>query len=214
LKRDKTKGASEQRIPVGLNAIPKKERRKLKKPKKIPKENPSSRELRQNIKDLKERIYEAQETLRAIKSEIDTLFGNTDRSAKFFTICRTENPYRSLIEQMREGVVILSDDNTIIFCNNGFAQMMRSSIDRIIGKYVHNMIPTTHMIDFEELLGQSRTTHAAVGKEITVEANDHMLIPTHMSANTFEMDNISATFLVLTDLTERMKDKATGKRHA
>ena len=172
----------------------------------MPKENPSKQKLFQRIKELQEHLYEAQGTLRMIKGEVDALIGNTGKGEQVLTISGAENPYRSLIEQMREGVVMLSDDNTIIFCNKGFAQMIKSSVDKIIGKYIHNMIPATHMTDFEELLNQSRTTYAGVGKEITVEAKDHTLVPTHMSVNTLEIENISTTFLVLTDLTQRTDD--------
>lgn len=147
-----------------------------------------------------------------MKSEVDTSFVKISEGEQVFTMSRTENPYRILIEQMQEGVVMLSDDNTIIFCNKGFAQMMRSSIDKIIGKYIHNMIPATEMTDFEKLLNQSRTARTSVGKEISLEANDQKLVRTHMSINTLEMENISITFLVLAKLVEHMEDETTGKQ--
>jgi len=205
------KDATDKHGLTRLKVIPKKERNKLQKVGRTPKKNLSNEELLQQIKKLKEQLCGAQETLRAMKSEVDAVVNRNNEGGQVFNMSEAENPYRLLIDQMKEGVVMLSDDNTIIFCNNGFAKMMRSSIDRIIGKYIQNMIPATHMTDFEEFLNQSRTAHAAVGKEIIVEAIDHTLVPTYMSANTLEIENISATFLVLTDLTERMEDKATGE---
>ena len=80
------------------------------------------------VQELRTQLEEAQETLNAIKrGEIDGLVISTPKGEQVYTITGAEKPYRALIEDMREGAVMLSDDNTVLYCNSGFAKMMKRS---------------------------------------------------------------------------------------
>ena len=77
---------------------------------------------------LKQQLAEAQETLRAIHhGEVDALVVSTPQGPQVYTLTGAETLYRLLIEEMREGAVMLCDDNTILYCNKGFAGMVQAS---------------------------------------------------------------------------------------
>jgi PAS domain-containing protein len=97
-------------------------------------DTPTKRELIQEISDLKSKLTESQETLRAIQSgEIDAIVINTNGVEQIFTLKGAEEPYRILFEQMNEGAITISDDRSILFCNHSFAELVRTPLDKIIG---------------------------------------------------------------------------------
>jgi signal transduction histidine kinase len=159
------------------------------------------------VQELRIQMEEAQETLNAIRrGEVDGLVVSTQKGEQVYTISGAERPYRVLIEEMREGAVMLSSDNTILYCNSGFAKMLNKPIDKIVGRYIQNMVLSTHMTDFEELLTDGRNCKGVMVKEITLQANGDKPVPTLMSINAFKMDNIETTFVVATDLTKHMEE--------
>jgi formate hydrogenlyase transcriptional activator len=63
------------------------------------------------VQELRTQLEEAQETLNAIRrGEVDGLVVSTPKGEQVYTITGAEKPYRALIEDMREGAVMLSDD--------------------------------------------------------------------------------------------------------
>ncbi|MGZ4850811.1 MAG: PAS domain-containing protein, partial [Candidatus Bathyarchaeia archaeon] len=159
-------------------------------------------DLAAEVHELRIQLEETQETLNAIRrGEVDGLVVSTQKGEQVYTISGADRPYRVLIEEMREGAVMLSSDNTILYCNSGFAKMIKCPMEKIVGSCVQNMVLSTHMTDFEELLERGRTGKGIMTKEITLHANDDKLVQTLMSINSFKMDNIETTFLITTDLT-------------
>ena len=138
--------------------------------------------------------------------KIDGLVISTPKGDQVYTITGAEKPYRALIEDMREGAVMLSDDNTVLYCNNGFAKMLKAPMEKIVGVKIETMICPTYIKAFEELLFLGRTRKGAVMKEITLQGKD-ILVPTLMSINSLQSDTIKNTFLVVTDLSEHMDEE-------
>jgi two-component system cell cycle sensor histidine kinase/response regulator CckA len=160
------------------------------------------------VQELRTQLEEAQETLNAIRrGEVDGLVVSTPKGEQVYTISGAERPYRALIEDMREGAVMLSDDNTVLYCNSGFARMMKSSIEKIVGLNTESMVCPTHLLALRKLLTLARAQKSPVTKEITLQANGNILVPTLMSINSFQSDTLNNTFLVVTDLTEHMEEE-------
>ena len=160
------------------------------------------------VEELRGQLAEAQETLKAIhQGEVDALVVSTPEGDKIYTISGAERPYRILIQEMKEGAVILSDDNTILYCNDGFAKMVKSPLDKTIGTNIQKLISKTHIASFEELLAQGRTGKGATTKEITLQATDSALVPTQISINSLRMDNLLSPFLIVADLTQHMEEE-------
>ena len=77
------------------------------------------------IEDLRMRLEEAEETLRAIrKGEVDALVVSGPQGDQVYTLKGAEQPYRVYVETMNEGAVTLGPDGTILYCNNRFAELL------------------------------------------------------------------------------------------
>src|SRR5260370_24316694 len=72
--------------------------------------------------DLKARVEEIEETLRAIRmGEVDAVLVSSAQGDQVFTLQGAEHPYRLLVETIEEGAATLSDDGTILYSNKSFA---------------------------------------------------------------------------------------------
>lgn len=164
--------------------------------------------IRQENKELRALLEEAEGTIRAIQNgEVDALVVNTPIGEQIFTINGAEKPYRTIIEEMSEGAIILANENTILYCNKGFAEMMNTSIEKIIGKNFLNMISTNHKSIFKDFLSFVKGEKGKISKEIMLQADDGVIVPTLISANTVIMSNIETCFLIVADLTKHMEEE-------
>ena len=90
-----------------------------------------------DIADLKSRLAEAEDTLRALRSgEVDALVVDGKSGAQVFTLKSAAEPYRLLVEQMREGALTLSLEGVVLYCNEAFADIVGKAAPRIIGSSV------------------------------------------------------------------------------
>ena len=65
----------------------------------------------EQIRSLTERLAEAQETLRAVRSgEIDAFIVQGPEGEQVYALRSAEQPYRNLVEDMLEGAAILTTD--------------------------------------------------------------------------------------------------------
>jgi hypothetical protein len=71
------------------------------------------------VEEYRRRMEEAEETLRAIRQgKVDALVISGEQGEQVFTLKDADRPYRLMIEEMREGAVILRPDGAIIFANS------------------------------------------------------------------------------------------------
>ena len=97
----------------------------------------TSKDLFAENQELHAQLEEAQETLRAIKrGEVDGLVVSTPEGEQVYTINERRKTLPNSDREMKEGAVMLSDDNTILYCNNGFAYMIKWSMEKIVGSNI------------------------------------------------------------------------------
>ena len=156
---------------------------------------------------LHEQLAEAHETLRAIHhGEVDALVVTTPQGPQIYTLSGAETPYRILIEEMREGAVMLSDNNTILYCNRGFSQMVQVPLDKLVGSSIENVVAGEHVENLRNILVACRSGKVTVSKAITFQASQNKIVPTVVSANSVTTNNTTTTFIVVTDLSQHMEE--------
>ena len=101
------------------------------------------RETRQPdlVEDLKARVAELEETLRAIHmGEVDAVLVSSSHGDQVFTLQGAEHPYRLLVETIEEGAATLSDDGTVLYSNKSFAAFFGVPLEKFIGAPLHNFV--------------------------------------------------------------------------
>ncbi|VVB94351.1 Methyl sulfide methyltransferase-associated sensor [uncultured archaeon] len=143
---------------------------------------------------------------------MDALVVSTPQGDQVYTLKGAERPYRVLMEKMKEGAVTLSEDNTIFYCNQGFADMLRKPLEKMIGIGISQFVSSRDRPFFNELLQRGRAGSSK--GEVTFLAGDGTVVPVHLSVNTMLLDGLSAAYLVATDITERKRaEEALQKAH-
>lgn len=167
-------------------------------------DEPRSRdELLSQIEKLKEQLTEAEATLQAIRSgEVDALVVTGEEGEKVFTLKGAEHPYRILVEEMNEGAVTLASDHTILFCNKGFARILQTSLEKVIGNSILDFIDPDSTTQFLTILKNTKLTKEGNIIYLTLGG---IRIPTFISFNSMRIENEQIPYLVVTDLTDYRK---------
>ena len=170
--------------------------------------NKSDRTRKQLLDELQEltaRMMEAEETLRAILSgEVDGLVVSTAEGDRVFTLSGAEHPYRVMVETMNEGAATLASDATILFCNQRFADILKGSLEKIIGSSISQYISSTDLPLFKALVERGLKGNSK--GELAVQAGGENSVPVFLSISTLQHTDIpGAVCIVMVDITERKK---------
>src|SRR6185436_17336139 len=101
------------------------------------------------------RLAEAEDVLRAIRhGEIDALVVEAPGGNQVYTLHSAEEPYRTLVEQMQEGAVVLTPGGDILYANARFAALVGESLDSVIGSRLTRFVHVFDRQEVEALLSQ------------------------------------------------------------
>ena len=154
------------------------------------------------VKDLRGRLEEAEETLRAIRSgEVDALVVSGPDGERVYTLQGADHPYRALIESMQQGAATLDADGMVLYCNHRFAEMTARPLEKVIGAAVADFLPQALHLRFLDLL--TREKSPANRGEFQFEAPDGSLLPVYLAVSSLPIDGQTSQCLVVTDLTEQ-----------
>jgi PAS domain S-box-containing protein len=162
-------------------------------------------ELLLENEELRARLEEAEETLRAIRNhEVDALMVEGPEGEQVFTLKGAEQPYRIIVEAMGEGAVTIAPDETVLYCNRRFAEIIKRPLHLIIGA----AFPTFIAAGDQPLLKQLLGARDGDRKEMTLETGDGTEIPAYISARMVCLDDRQVVSMVVTDLTSQKEARA------
>jgi len=162
----------------------------------------TSQELEAELKETQLRLEEAEETLRAIQNnEVDALIVDGPQGQQVFTLQGAEQPYRTLMETMSEGALTVAADGTILYCNQRFAEMLKSPLNGIIGSSFQEIMPSGEWQAFKVLLAECRKEGCRGDYHLgTFEGGQ---VPVYISASPLRLQGLEGFCIVATDLTEQ-----------
>lgn len=163
------------------------------------------RELEAENTELRARLEEAEDTLRAIRSgEVDALVVSTADGDRLFTLQGADRSYRTLIEQMNEGALVVDDEGMILYANQRFASMLQVPLEKVIGSSIQGWVAQDEQADLQDLLGIRETETRRL--DITLIGSAACIVPAYLSVNRLPADGLPGTLgIVATDLTERKR---------
>ncbi len=167
--------------------------------------------LLDELQELRSRLMEAEETLRAIQGgEVDGLVVSTAEGDRVFTLSGADHPYRVMVETMNEGAVTLAPEGTILYCNQRFADIVNVSLEKVIGSSIYRYVSSTDLQLFEALI--ERGLKGNSNGELALKAAGEISVPVLLSISGLRnTDMAGAVCAVMVDITERKKMEETLK---
>jgi PAS domain S-box-containing protein len=163
----------------------------------------SSRKASPGIAELRRRLQEAEDTINAIREgHVEALVVSAAEGEQVYTLRTADQPYRLMVEQMREGALTLAADGTILYCNERFAQLMARPPERIAGQPLDEFLhpddgPTLqHVLNSESSRAEVHL-HTAAGADI----------PAQLSSITLNIEGVRTVAVVVTDLTHERTER-------
>ena len=168
--------------------------------------NDPHKELLAENENLRLRLEEAEDTLRAISSgEVDAFVVSGPDGEQVFTLKGAEKPYRILVETMNEGAATLAVDGTILYCNNRLAAMLQVPLEKLLGTQLGSYVAPA---DYPLLIARLGMCSDGCDKDeiimITGEGNSVPVIISYCAPDPSGSQGIS---VVVTDLTQQKRNE-------
>lgn len=164
----------------------------------------SIKSLRKENEELRLRLEEAEETLRAIRSgEVDSLLVKGPDGPRVYALEGVNYSYRVLVEAMSEGAASLNEEGAIVYCNTCFAAMLDAPLEQVMGSSIHEFVPAAHRPTFHALLEQAR--QGASRGELPLRTRKGEERPAFLSFSGIEEGGKRLLGLVATDLREQKR---------
>ena len=157
--------------------------------------------LQTENQELRRRLEEAEETLRAIREgEVDAVVVTGSRGTQIFSLSGAESVYRLIVETMQEATLTVAPEGLILWCNPQFANLLQSPAGQILGKPLQMFVNPDQHPRIDALLEQIRD--APVRERVVFRAADGTPVPAYVDANRLLQPEGTIICLVVSTLTE------------
>jgi PAS domain S-box-containing protein len=161
-------------------------------------------ELLRKNEELRWQLEEAEELISAIRTgAVDALAVQGADGPQIFTLHGADQGYRTLIEQMNEGAMLLSLDATVLYCNACLAGWLQYALEEVMGSVVTSFIPAPFHAYWNELLEQGWAGKSR--GELPLQARDSTLRPFSVSMNRLLFNDTPVLAVIITDLSAQQK---------
>ena len=158
---------------------------------------PKRPQTSRRIRELERRLHEAEETIQAIRDgHVEALVVRTPRGEEIFTLRSADQPYRLMVEQMREGALTLSADGTILYCNNRFAELVAHPPERVSGRLFAEFLAPDDQARLRTML-----VSESFRDELRLLSSIGAMNPAQISSIALRIDDVRTVAVVVTDLT-------------
>ena len=166
--------------------------------------NPDQEQTHDEAAELRSRLAETEETLRAIQEYmVDAFVVNRENRIQVVTLNETEIPYRMMVESMNEGAVTLIPDGTIFYCNSRFGDMVETDCEKLIGTSFRNFLLPEEQSAFESIFKQARREGAR--GEFCLKISNGKCLPVQLSIYLLGTELASGISIIATDISERVQ---------
>jgi PAS domain S-box-containing protein len=171
----------------------------------------STTEQDPRLEDLRARLAEAEETIRAIYSgEIDAVVVNGPAGPRVYALEGADHPYRVMVERMHEGTVTMDHSRVILYSNPQFAAMIGTVSESVTGAEFARFLAPADAALFDALVEAAMAGGHSSG-ELYVRAADGTLIPVRLSVTPLDSAGMQNLCVVVSDLREQRRNEAILK---
>jgi len=160
------------------------------------------------LAELRVRLAEAEETIRAIRSgEVDVVVVTRKQGLQMFTLDGADHAYRVLIESMNEGALTLTADKMILYANQCFARMVKCPLEQVMGGSFRRFLSAEGRATLRPLLQRPAKSGSKI--QLLLKAGDGSQIPVQISIRLLARSGFkhAPIGMVVTDMTAARRNE-------
>lgn len=164
---------------------------------------PTAADLARENEELRQQLREAEELIAAVRTgAVDALAIQGPEGPRIFTLESADHGYRTLVEQMSEGAVLLGTDGCVLYCNAALAKVLGCNLSDMLGHPFTEFIPAKYLAYWSELWQQGWLTQAR-GELPLQNCLDGILRPFSVSMNVLTFSGAPTLAVLLADMSAR-----------
>ena len=161
------------------------------------------RKPRRNFAELETRLREAEDTLDAIRQgHVDALVVQGPEGDQVFTLKGADHRYRQLVETMTEGALLVASDDTIVYANARFAELVGRPLETLVSTRLDMYVAPEQRAVVDAVLRAAAGPAAKAEVELVSTTR---VVPVYLSATLGDAD--SPTCVIVTDLSEMRRNQ-------
>jgi two-component system CheB/CheR fusion protein len=169
-------------------------------------------ELRAVLGELRQRLREPEDIIRALRQgEVDALVVTEPRGERIYSLRSADVLYRGMIENMKEGALVLDRGGVVVYCNAYFAELIEVDRAALLGTSILPSIPEESRPFFQSLqqANQAEVAEGGLrdGGEIVLRSRRGQLVPLFATLNRLEVDEHELFCFILTDLRGQKREQ-------
>ncbi|MGV3590483.1 MAG: ATP-binding protein [Gammaproteobacteria bacterium] len=171
----------------------------------------SLQQLELENRELQLRLFEAEETIRAIQTgAVDAFMVDGEIGQQVYTLESADRPYRLVIEQMQQGAATLLNDGTIAYCNTAFAVLLKVPHQKLVGASFWDFVVPEDAVKQRELVA---SRPSPVQGDVRLLRSDGELLYTYVTFNSLPRDSGATIGVLVTDLTFQRHHEQLSSAH-
>ena len=157
------------------------------------------------LEQLRLRLEEAEETLRALSAgEVDSLVIEGPDGPRVYALEGSNSSYRVLVQEMNEGAATVTREGTILYCNRRFAEVLAHPLEKVMGGSLRDHVAAQHLDSFDDLC--RRGCEGESKGEVAIQRPDGTQVPLYLSISAL-VDEKPVLCIIATDLTEHFRSQ-------
>jgi len=172
----------------------------------MPEEREAGSPERDEIQELRDRLEETEETLRAIRqSLVDAFVVTREGGQEVVTLGHSEYPYRMMVESMNEGAVTLIPDGSIFYCNPRFAEMVGRTPEALLGTHFEDLIIPQQQNSFWTLFREAAPEGARM--DFCLRGPQGGCMPVQLSIYSLWGRDLNGVSIIATDISGQVESE-------
>ncbi len=176
----------------------------------MPKRSQDQPSVPDETAELRNRLEETEETLRAIRQYmVDAFVVTRENGEQVVTLNDADFPYRTMVESMNEGALTLIPDGTIFYSNPRFGQMVQLENEKLVGVRFQDLLPQEEQAAFESILKDAGRD--GLRGKFTLQGMNGERTPVQLSIyqmGTGGEGSTNGMAVIATDMSERVQSEA------
>ncbi len=165
--------------------------------------SPTAADLALENEELRQQLREAEELIAAVRTgAVDALAIQGADGPRIFTLESADQGYRTLVEQMSEGAVLLGTDGLVLYCNAALVSALGYVSSDILGHAFTEFIPATYQAYWAVLWEQGWTAQAR-GELPLQSCHNEVMRPFSVSMNVLTFSGAPTLAVLLADVSAR-----------